>query len=68
MGTTDTEGDGEQIGGAFALLPERGAVWGRRRAGGAARGGGFAEFCGEERGGAELAHDDVGDVIGIGEK
>ena len=60
-------GDGEEVGGAFALLPERGA--GLRSAAGQEQsaGGGFAEFRGEEGGGAELADDEVLRGGGIGE-
>ena len=61
-------GDGEEIGGAFALLPERGANLGAAAGKQERAGGGFAEFCGEERGGAELANDEDLRGGGIGEK
>ena len=61
-------GDGQQVGGALALLPERGA-----HAGAAARqqqgaGGGFAEFGGEERGAAELAQHELFELGGRGQQ
>ena len=61
-------GDSEEIGSAFALLPERGANLGAAAGKKERAGGGFAEFCSEERGGAELADDQELRVGGVGEK
>ena len=55
----ETRGDGEQVGGAFALLPERSTHSGAALRKKESAGGGFAKFCGEERSGAELAEDQL---------
>ena len=61
-------GDGEQVVGAFALLPEGGATvcataWEKQGAG-----GGFAELCGKEGGGAKLALDEFRGFLRLGKK
>ena len=64
----EARSDGEKIGGAFALLPERSALPGAaaRQKERARRG--FAEFCGEERSRAELLQNELLEFGGIGEK
>src|SRR4029078_7785811 len=61
-------GDREQVRGALALLPERGA--GARRAPGQEEraGGVLAEARREQRGARDLADDDLLDVLRIGEQ
>ena len=61
-------GDGQQVGGALALLPER-----RPRSGSTSRqeqgpGRVLAEPAGEQRGVRDLRHDQVLDLVGVGEE
>jgi hypothetical protein len=61
-------GDGEEIVSAFTLLPERSAELCAATRKEKRTGGGFAEFRGEERRGAELANDEVLGYGGIGKE
>ena len=61
-------GHGEQVGGALALLPQRGAAVGAPAGQQQGPGGALAEARREHRGVGELGDDDVGDLVGVEEQ